>query len=121
LNTCSEPSPFRATTNGVRVRVRLTPRGRRRGIEGLVPTADGGVALWVAVTAPAEDGKANAALIETLAREWRLPRRVLALVAGAKDRHKTLHVAGEPGPLLRALESWRTKSLAPRDNRRRMT
>jgi hypothetical protein len=88
----------------------LTPRARRTGVEGLVPTADGGVALKVSVSAAAEDGKANAALIDLLAREWRLPRRMLELVAGAKDRRKTLRVAGEPGTLLDALETWRTKS-----------
>jgi uncharacterized protein YggU (UPF0235/DUF167 family) len=107
LSTFSEPSPFRAVADGVRVRVRLTPRGRRARIDGLAAEPDGSPALKVAVTAAPEAGKANAALIELLAREWRLPRRALALVAGAKDRRKTLHVTGEPAALLRSLEHWR--------------
>jgi uncharacterized protein YggU (UPF0235/DUF167 family) len=53
-----------------------------------------------------EDGKANAALIALLAREWRVPKSSVSVVRGATDRHKTLLVAGAAEPLMRQLEQW---------------
>ncbi|HYN39002.1 MAG TPA: DUF167 family protein [Rhodospirillales bacterium] len=100
------PLPFALVADGVRVRLRVTPRARRAGIDGLVADADGSVRLKVAVTAAAEDGRANAAVLALLAAEWRLPRRALRLESGAADRRKTVHIAGEPGPLLAALRGW---------------
>lgn len=98
--------PFSAASDGVRVAVRLTPRARRNRVEGLADEAGGGVALKVAVTAVAEGGKANAALIELLAKEWRVPKSSISVVRGATDRHKTLLVAGAPSALLAQLETW---------------
>jgi hypothetical protein len=107
LNTSFiEPSPFSIAADGIRVRVQAHPGARRDTIEGLRPQADGGMALRVAVRAPAEDGKANAAIIALLAREWRVPQRALRLASGLSDRRKIFHLAGEPKALLAHLESW---------------
>lgn len=100
------PSPFAPVADGVRVAVRLTPKARRNGVDGLAADAEGAVALRVAVTAVPEGGKANAALIGLLAKEWRVPRTSISVSQGAADRRKTLHVAGDPAALLGALESW---------------
>jgi uncharacterized protein (TIGR00251 family) len=89
--------------DGVRVRVRLTPRASASRLVGLVAEADGGVALKIMVTAAAEGGKANDALIALLARAWRLAKSDIAIVAGASERRKTLHLAGTPARLLPAL------------------
>ena len=62
--------------------------------------ADGGVALKAAVTAPPEDGKANAALVALLAKAWRVPKSAISVIAGASDRRKTLLVEGDPTLLL---------------------
>jgi len=87
----------------VRVRVRLTPRASANRLAGLVADADGGVALKIMVTAAAEQGKANDALIALLAKTWRLAKSDISIVAGASDRRKTLHVAGTAPQLLSAL------------------
>ena len=92
--------PFSAVSDGVRLRVRLTPRASANRIVGLVTEADGGVALKIMVTAVAEGGKANAALVALLSREWRLPKRDVEIVAGTTDRRKLLHIAGDPARLL---------------------
>jgi uncharacterized protein YggU (UPF0235/DUF167 family) len=105
----SDATPFSAAADGARVRIRLTPRASANRITGLVAEADQGVALKVMVTAVAEGGKANAALIALLARHWRLPKRDLAIVTGAADRRKVVHVAGAAATLLPVLEA----SLAP--------
>jgi len=55
------------------------------------------------VTAPPQHGRANEALLQLLARAWRLPRRNLSIVAGAVSRHKTVHIARDPQLLLERL------------------
>jgi uncharacterized protein len=57
------------------------------------------------VTAPPEDGKANTALIELLAKTLRLAKRDVSLVAGAADRRKTIRLAGNPEDLLVRVEA----------------
>lgn len=107
MNTSSDPhspggaSPFTVVADGLLVSVRLTPRGSANKIQGQAETADGKAALKIMVTAVPEDGKANAALVELLARQWRLAKRDVTLVAGSTDRRKTIHLAGDPERLLR--------------------
>jgi len=99
-------SPFTVVADGVRVRLRVQPRARRNRIEGLVPEADGGVALKVAVTAAPEDGRANAAVLALLAEAWDIAKSSLAVTAGAADRRKTIHLRGDPQRLMQALADW---------------
>lgn len=98
--------PVTPAAGGVRVAVRLTPRASRNAVAGIVRDAAGAAAVKVLVTAVPEDGKANAALIKLLARAWGVPKTSVAVVAGASERRKILHVAGDPGALLAALQSW---------------
>jgi hypothetical protein len=94
---------LRAVANGVRVAVRLTPRGRADRLLGIARLADGSPVLKVSVTAPPAEGRANDALLQLLAREWGVPRRDLAIVGGLKSRSKTVRVDGEPALLLKQL------------------
>lgn len=98
--------PFAAVADGVRLRLKVTPRARRDRVEGLAPEADGGVALKVSVTAAPEDGKANAAVIKLLAAEWGVAKSTIEVVLGAADRRKLLHVAGDSAALGRLLTGW---------------
>lgn len=59
--------------------------------------------LKVAVTAPPVDNQANEALLRLLAKRWRLPRRDLSIVGGAKGRNKIVRVAGVPAELMARL------------------
>lgn len=86
--------------------MRLTPKAARDRVAGLAAEADGGVVLKVAVTAVPENGKANAALIKLLAKEWKLAKTTITVVAGATDRRKTLLVAGDPDRLMTLLQDW---------------
>ena len=99
-------SPLSVSSDGVRVRMRVQPKARRNAVYGLAPEVDGGVALKVAVTAAAEDGKANAAVIALLAKAWGQPKSAFTVVAGATDRRKIIHLQGDPARLMQALESW---------------
>ena len=86
------------------MRIRLTPKAAHSRIEGV--GADGGAVLKVAVTAPPERGKANAAMIKLLAKAWRLPKTSMAITAGATARRKTLLVKGDGKALVARLNQW---------------
>ena len=88
------------------MRIRLTPKASRSRVEGVGAGADGGAVLKVAVTAPPERGKANAAMITLLAKAWRLPKTSMAITAGATARRKTLLVRGDGKALVARLNQW---------------
>jgi uncharacterized protein (TIGR00251 family) len=102
-------SPVAAIADGVRVQIRLTPKAARDRIDGIALDAEGGALLKVSVTTVPEDGKANAALIKLLSKEWRVPKSTISIVQGATDRRKVLHITGEPGDLLARLDQWMAK------------
>ncbi len=106
--------PYAVSPDGLRVFVRLQPKARREGIEGIVTEPDGRIALKVAVTAPPESGKANAALVALLGKSWRLPKSAIEIVGGAADRRKTLLLRGDPASLQATL-SVHLASLAQSD------
>jgi len=90
----------KAEAAGVRVAVRITPKARRDGVEGLAETVNGGAEIRVSVTAVPEDGKANRALIKLLSKAWGVPKTAISIVAGETDRHKILSISGEPERIL---------------------
>lgn len=88
--------PWTVAGDGLRLTVRLTPRGGRDAIDGIETLADGRTVLKLRVRVAPSDGQANAALIALLARELNLPRSTVMLAAGATARLKTVALAGEP-------------------------
>ncbi len=78
-----------AIPGGVRLRLRVQPRARRSGIEGVRAGR-----IRVALQAPPVEGKANDACIRFLARELGVRRSQITLVAGEKAREKTVDVEG---------------------------
>lgn len=90
--------------DGLRLRVRLTPRSAQDAVEGIEATAEG-AALKVRVRAVPEDGAANAALAATVARWLGVPKSTVELVAGGKSRLKTLLVAGDGNELARRVSA----------------
>jgi uncharacterized protein YggU (UPF0235/DUF167 family) len=90
--------------DGVRFRVRLTPRGGRDSLEGWAEGADG-AHLKARVRAAPENGEANAALLALLANRLGVARTSLALERGGKTRIKTVRAAGEPQKLAALLET----------------
>ena len=95
--------PLRLANDGLRVAIRLSPRAKFDRLLGIAAAADGGRVLRASVTAPAQDGRANEALLQLLARVWHLPRCNLSIVAGATSRNKIVLVAGDPHELIAKL------------------
>ena len=81
--------------------LRVQPKARRTALEC---SAQG--ALKAAVTAPAEEGKANTAVMALLAQEWRLPKSAFDVLRGAAVRDKVLSVSGEPQALADRIAEW---------------
>jgi hypothetical protein len=96
-------TPFKPVADGVRVAIRLTPKASRNAIAGIAEAGQGEAVLKVMVTAVPEAGKANEALIKLLAKEWGVAKSSVSLVAGATDRNKILHIAGDAGDLMARL------------------
>jgi uncharacterized protein (TIGR00251 family) len=61
-----------------------------------------GDALKVKVASPALEGKANAAILEFIAKTAGVPVRMAVLVAGAKSRDKVVKVEGMGAAAVRA-------------------
>jgi uncharacterized protein len=96
--------PWAATTGGVVLTVRLTPKGGRNSVDGVETTADGRAVLKVRVRAAPSEGEANGALIRLIAKMVGVPRRDVALVAGHSARLKRLKIDGPAIALTQALE-----------------
>ena len=72
-----------------RLKLRVSPRSRRPGIAGRH-----GDAWKVRVAEPPEDGRANEAVLDLLARTLDLPRSRFALVSGHSSREKIVVLDG---------------------------
>ncbi len=74
----------------MRIEVHVRPRAGRRSVE-MEP--DG--RCVVRVTEPAEDGRANDALIASLAEHFGVPKRAVTIVRGHTSRSKLVEIATE--------------------------
>ena len=96
-----DPAFLRRTEKGVTIELRAQPRARRNALD-----CSAAQALKAAVTAPAEDGRANKAVIELLANQWRLPKSAFEVTRGAAARDKVLSISGEPAVLAGRIAAW---------------
>ena len=76
----TEPPP-------VRIALKVVPGASRAGVVGWL-----GERLKVRVTAPAQGGKANAAVIALLADVLDVPRDAVTIVAGGGSPQKTVEI-----------------------------
>jgi uncharacterized protein (TIGR00251 family) len=88
---------LRDVDGGCTLAVRAHPGARRDAITGVQAGA-----LKVSLTAPPENGRANAALIGLLADSLQVQRSQIALLIGATSRAKTLRVQMLTASQLRA-------------------
>ncbi len=92
--------PWRQTADGLVVRVRLTPKASRDGVEGIEATAEG-PAIKARVRAVPSDGEANSAVAKLVAEWLDVPKSAVTLVSGGKSRIKSLAVRGDAAALVR--------------------
>ncbi|MCP3439868.1 DUF167 domain-containing protein [Bradyrhizobium sp. CCGUVB14] len=95
--------PWRTSTTGVSIALRVTPRGGRDGIDGIEQLSDGRSVLKVRVRAIADGGEANRAVLVLLAKSLGVPKASVSLLSGATSRLKQIAVAGDPARLTEVL------------------
>jgi uncharacterized protein (TIGR00251 family) len=99
---------FRADAEGLVLAVRASPKSSRSAVLGVMPTPEGST-LKVAVTAPADKGKANAAVCALLAKTFGVAKSSVVLMAGETDRRKLVRIMGNPAQLSIIAEQWTQK------------
>jgi uncharacterized protein len=98
--------PWRYSTEGISVALRVTPRGGRDDIDGVETLANGRSVVKVRVRAIAEGGEANRAVTELLAKALGVPKGKVRVLSGTTSRLKQIAVDGDPaklGDILRKL------------------
>jgi hypothetical protein len=95
--------PWRYSTQGISVAVRVTPRSGRDEVDGLETLANGRIVLKVRVRAIADGGEANRAVIELIAKALGVPSARVRIQSGMTSRLKQIAVDGDPARLGDAL------------------
>lgn len=96
--------PWQGTATGLRLTVRLTPRGGRDTLGGTRSDEAGRAQLLARVASPPVDGAANAALVKLVAKALGVPKSAVTIATGETSRIKTLEIEGDPAALERVLE-----------------
>ncbi len=81
--------PIKDTSQGATFAIRVQPRASRNAIQGEM-----GDALKIALTTPPVEGRANAAVIEFLAKILDVPRSSVTIASGETNRNKVIRVHG---------------------------
>ena len=95
--------PWRYSTRGISIALRVTPRGGRDDIDGIETLANGRTVLKMRVRAIAEGGEANRAVTELLAKVLGVSKASVRLVSGVTSRIKQVTIDGDPKQLGEAL------------------
>lgn len=83
---------FKSTSEGVEIAIRLSPKSSKDKILGICQDSKGDEYLKVSVTAPAEDNKANEALLFLVGKTLKIPKSQLRILRGHTFRNKILLV-----------------------------
>ena len=91
--------PWRYSTQGISVALRVTPRGGRDGVDGIETLANGRTVVKVRVRTIAEGGEANRAVVTLFAAALGVPKSKVRRLSGATSRLKQSAVEGDPAKL----------------------
>jgi uncharacterized protein len=97
--------PWRFSTQGISIALRVTPRGGRDDIDGVETLANGRTVVKVRVRAIADGGEANRAVTELIAKALGVPKARVRILSGTTSRLKQIAVDGDPAKLGEALRN----------------
>ena len=87
---------YRSDGDALLLEVRVTPKARTEGVDGLAPGEGGSVRLAVKVRAAPDKGAANRAVELLLARLFQRPKSTVSVVSGHTSRMKLVRLEGDP-------------------------
>lgn len=90
------------TARGWSIAVHVQPGAKRSSVAGLH-----GERLKLRIAAPPVEGRANAAVVEFISEQLRVPRALVTIARGERSRDKVVEVAApdcDPGRLLESKE-----------------
>jgi hypothetical protein len=88
--------PCERRGDGVELFLKVTPGAQREAIGGVADDGEGHRRLQVHVTAKAEGGEANRAVVRLLAKSWRVAPTAFELTAGQRSRLKRVRLTVPP-------------------------
>ncbi|MER0237384.1 DUF167 family protein [Fulvimarina sp. MAC8] len=86
---------FETSAAGLKLFVRVTPKSSKDALDDISDDGAGRLRLKAKVRAVPEDGKANAALIQLVAKRFGVPKSAASVIAGATSRSKTVLIEGD--------------------------
>lgn len=84
--------PGKQVLNDVLLRVKVTPKAARERIGDIAQDSNGDTVLKIYVNVPALENKANEAVLELLAKYFKLPKTYFLIVKGATSRNKIIKI-----------------------------
>ncbi len=88
--------PFERRGDAVELFLKVTPGARREAIGAIADDGQGHRRLMVHVTAKAEGGGANRAVVRLLSKSWRVAPTAFELTAGQRSRLKRVRLTAPP-------------------------
>ncbi len=98
--------PFHVTSEGIKLHLKVTPQASVNKIADVGIDGQGAAFLRVYVTAVADGGKANSALLKLLSKSWKIPKSSVKIVRGKNQRFKVIEIIGDPDDLYRKLTQY---------------
>ncbi len=85
--------PFERRGDAVELFVKVNPGARREALGAIAEDGLGTRRLQISVTAKAEGGRANRAVVRLLAKSWRIAPSAVELTAGRSSRLKRVRLS----------------------------
>ena len=98
-------TPFTLDATGATLTIRAPPKASRTAVTGVVALEGEATALGLRVAAPPVDGAANDEVVRFVAKQLRVGRSAVTLVAGQTSRVKRVRIEGDVVALEAALKA----------------
>ena len=102
---------FDKTSQGVIIRVRLSPNSSSCKANGFFQTPDDLTFIKINVISVPEKGKANQELINWFSKQLKIAKSQISIISGELDRYKKILITGEQQEIIAKLQN-----MLPKEN-----
>ena len=82
--------PITKTSEGTKLRVKISPNASQNSIAGVIDIGDNKKALKINIKAVPEDGKANKELISFLSKTWKISKNNIDIISWHSNKIKNI-------------------------------